>query len=219
MFYLFVVLIPLLIASFVVQQYVEYMFHKWGKTTNSAQLSGMKVADRISRDAGLGVRVTTTEKKLGDHYVPASNTVCLSTEVAEQPSVAALAITAHELGHAQQRQEDSQLIRVREILVPAVRLAPTVSYVLILAGTVLGRLGLIWAGIAVLGITTVFMLLTLPVEFDASRRAFQLLERSQLVNEADRRGAKQMLTAAALTYVMASALSVTQLVRFILVRR
>lgn len=219
MLYLTFVLIVLVILSFLVQQYVEYMFYKWGKTTNSAQLTGMKAAEKISREAGLGVRLTTTDKKLGDHYAPNTNTVCLSTQVADQPSVAALAVAAHELGHAQQKQDDSAMIRYREILVPAVRFAPTLSYVMVFAGAAMGRLSLIWLGIGFFALTTIFMLLTLPVEFDASRRAFQLLDRSQLLNESDKRGARQMLTAAAMTYVVASALSVTQLVRFMMAHR
>lgn len=218
MYYLLFLFLPLLGLSFAAQQYVESVFFKWGKVDNSAGLSGMAAAERIARDARLGVRFTTTSRKLGDHYAPETHTVCLSNQVAEQTSVAALAIAAHELGHAQQKQEESAMIRLREVLVPAVRLAPTLGYVLLTVGGVLGRFSLIWGGIAVLALTVVFMLLTLPIEFDASRRAFVLLERSDLLAPGDRRGARQMLTAAALTYAVASVFSLVQFVRFVFMR-
>ena len=218
MFYLFI-LVPLIALSFAAQQYVDYVFYKWNAIENAARLTGMQAAERISNDARLGVKLGTINKKLGDHYDPTSHTVRLSTQVATQPSVAALAIVAHELGHAQQKQEDSAMIRLREVLVPAVRLAPTISYLLIIAGVGLERLSLIWMGIACFALTTLFMLMTLPIEIDASRRAFALLEKSHLLTGADRKGARQMLTAAALTYAVTSVFSVVQLVRYILVRR
>lgn len=218
MYYLLFLFIPLLVLSFAAQQYVEYVFFKWSKVNNSARLTGMEAAERVSRDARLGVRFTTTGKKLGDHYAPDSHTVCLSTQVAEAPSVAALAIAAHELGHAQQKQEESAMIRLREVLVPAVRLAPPVGYILLTLGAALGRFSLIWSGVAVLALTVVFMLMTLPIEFDASRRAFVLLERSDLLTSADRKGARQMLTAAALTYAVASVFSLVQFARFVITR-
>jgi Zn-dependent membrane protease YugP len=218
MYYTLFVFVPLLICSFVAQQYVDYVFFKWGQVFNSARLNGVQVAERISQDARLGVRLKIIRQKLGDHYNPRTHEVCLSTQVAEQPSVAALAIAAHELGHAQQKQENASMMRVREVLVPAVRLAPIAGYVLFALGLGLGRLSLIWFGVAVFALTTVFMLLTLPIEFDASRRALVLLERSDLLTAEDRRGARQMLNAAAMTYVVASVFSVVQLGRFILRR-
>ena len=219
MYYLLFLFVPLLVLSFAAQQYVEYVFFRWSKVYNSARLTGMQAAERLSQDARLGVRFATTSKKLGDHYAPQTHTVCLSTQVAEQPSVAALAIAAHELRHAQQKQEESAMIRLREVLVPAVRLAPSLGYLLLSAGAVLGRFSLVWGGIAVLALTLIFMLLTLPIEFDASRRAFVLLERSDLLTSADRKGARQMLNAAALTYAVASVFSLVQFARFILLRR
>jgi len=219
MYYLLFLFIPLLLLSFAAQQYVDYVFFKWGKVNNSARLTGMQVAERLSQDARLGVKLGTVSQKMGDHYNPRVHEVRLSTQVAEQPSVAALAIAAHELGHAQQRQEDSGMLRLREVLVPAVRIAPTASYILFVAGAGLERMSLIWLGLTFVALTTVFMLLTLPVEFDASRRAFVLLEQSDLLTNQDRKGARQMLTAAALTYVVASVFSVVQLARYIWLRR
>ncbi len=219
MFYTLFVLIPLVALAFAAQQYVDYVFYKWNHIENSARLTGMQAAERISSDANLGVTLGTINKKLGDHYDPTTHTVRLSTMIATQASVAALAIAAHELGHAQQKRDDSPMIRLREVLVPAVRIAPTLSYILVIAGVGLERTSLIWIGIACFTLTTLFMLMTLPIEIDASRRAFVLLEKSDLLTKDDRRGARQMLTAAALTYAVTSVFSVVQLARYILVRR
>ena len=217
--YLVFIFALLVILSFLAQEYVNYVFQKWGKVSNDARLTGMQVAERISTSAGLGVELGVVDKKLGDHYDPQSHTVRLSAPVAGEASVSAMAIAAHELGHAQQQLDQPGMIRLRDVLVPAVRLAPTASYMLLFLGAVLGRLSLVWMGLGVLVLTTVFMLLTLPIEFDASRRALVLLDRNAMLSEADRRGARQMLTAAALTYVVASVFSVVQLLRFIWLRR
>jgi hypothetical protein len=115
-----------------------------------------------------------------------------------------MAIVAHELGHAQQHQENSILITARTFLVPAMRFSPTAAYGLIIAGILFQATGLIWAGIAFFGVVVLFMLLTLPVEFDASRRGLKLLEQAGLMaGGQDRTGARQILSAAALTYVAA----------------
>lgn len=219
MYYLLFSVIPLLVLSFAAQQYVEYVFFKWGKVGHSASLTGMQVAERISRDANLNVKLTTTDKKLGDHYDPTSHTVCLSKLVAQGATVASIAVAAHELGHAQQQLENTGMIRLRAWLVPAVRIAPSLSYLFFFLAAVMARFSLVWLGIACLALTTVFMLMTLPIEFDASRRAFVLLERSGLITAEDRRGARHVLRAAGLTYVVASTLSVVQLARYVLGRR
>jgi Zn-dependent membrane protease YugP len=142
--------------------------------------------------------------------------VRLSQGIATVPSVASMAVVAHELGHVQQYQENSPLIAMRQFLVPAVRFSPTIGYLMIIFGLMLQFMQLFWLGILVFGLMVVFMILTLPVEIDASRRGLKLLETSGVMTTAeDRSGAKQVLTAAALTYFAAAITAVLQLLYFI----
>lgn len=214
--YLILVLLPSLLLSGLAQAYVRSAYSRWGQTRNGVGLPGSTVAQRILQKSGLRVDLQLTPQELGDHFDPTSQTVRFSPGVAGQPSVASMAIVAHELGHVQQYAERSALIAARGFLVPAVRVAPMLSYGLIIAGLMIGLAELAWLGIIVFGITVLFMLLTLPVELDASRRAMVLLEENGLlVSQTDRDGARQMLTAAALTYVAAAVTAVLQLLYYI----
>jgi hypothetical protein len=139
----------------------------------------------------------------------------MSEGVAATPSVASIAIVAHELGHAQQHEQNSPYIAMRSFLLPAMRFSPMAAYGLILAGFLLNITGLAWLGVGFFSITVLFMLLTLPVEFDASRRGMQLLQNSGLITGPDATGARQMLTAAALTYVAAFVTSLLTLIYYI----
>jgi uncharacterized protein len=215
--YVWLVLIPSLILSIGAQLYVRSAYSRWGKTKNSLGLTGYEIGQRIARSAGLtGVQFEGTPGQLTDHYDPTSHTVRMSEEIATRPSVASMAIVAHELGHAQQHEEKSVLIGMRSFLVPAMRFSPMAAYGLIFAGLIFNAVDLMWLGIGFFGIVVLFMLLTLPVEFDASRRGLALLERSGLMTASqDAGGARQMLTAAALTYVAAFVSSLLTLLYYI----
>lgn len=214
--YMLLVMLPTLVLSGLAQMYVRSAYGKWSQTANGSGLSGPDVARRIMNQANLQVGLEATKGELTDHYDPRSHTVRMSYGVASQPSVASMAIVAHELGHAQQHAQNSPLITARNFLLPAVQISPTVSYGLILAGLLLNITGLAWLGVIFFGITVVFMLLTLPVEFDASRRGLRLLQESGLmVREQDQTGARQVLTAAALTYVAAAVTAILQLIYYI----
>ncbi len=201
--YFWMVLIPSIVLSMGAQLFVSAAYGKWGKTRNSLGLTGAQVGEQIRRSAGLtGVGFEGVGGQLSDHFDPASNVVRMSESVATKPSVAAMAIIAHELGHAQQYQEQSILIGMRSFLVPAMRFSPMAAYGLIFAGLIFNVTGLAWIGVGFFGVVVLFMLLTLPVEFDASRRGLKLLRESGLsIGGQDMAGARQMLTAAALTYV------------------
>jgi Zn-dependent membrane protease YugP len=203
--YILMVFIPSLVLSLLAQLFVRSAYSKWGKTRNSLGLSGVEVGERIRRASGMtNVAFESTQGELTDHYDPSSNVVRLSRDIATKPSVASMAIVAHELGHAQQHAQNSVLIGMRNFLVPAMQFSPMVSYGLIFAGLIFGILDLAWLGIGFFGVVVVFMLLTLPVEFDASRRGLILLrEAGLMVDSQDAGGSRQMLTAAALTYVAA----------------
>ena len=215
--YLLFVFVPTLILSIGAQLFVRAAYSKWGKTRNSSGLSGVQIAQEIfSRTNVRSIRLEGAPGQLTDHYDPGSNVVRLSEGIASTPSVAAMAVVAHELGHVQQHQENSILIQMRNFLVPGVRLAPQIGYMMIFLGLFLRVTGLIWLGILLFGVMVVFMLLTLPVEIDASRRGLALLNQSGLmVTTEDQSGARQVLTAAALTYFAAAITAVLQLVYFI----
>lgn len=233
--YLWLVLLPTLVISTLSQMFVRSAFSKWGQVRNSSGLTGAEVARQIMTKTSLGrgsvrfagereqqaagasgIRLERVAGQFTDHYDPSSHTVRMSDSTANQPSVAAMAIVAHELGHAQQHEEKSLLIQLRSFLVPAVRFSPTLSYLLILAGFFFAVTELLWLGIAFFGVTVVFMVLTLPVEFDASRRGLILLRESGLMQTADDQGgSRQVLTAAALTYVAAAVTAVLQLLYYI----
>jgi hypothetical protein len=216
--YIFLVLLPTLLLSFLAQQYVRSSFQKWSKLKNTSGMTGVDVARRIMERTNVtGVQLEQSPGgQLSDHYDPRTHTVRMSEEIATIPSVAALAITAHELGHAQQHQEKSPLIAMRNFLLPAVRISPQISYALIFAGFIFNATGLLTLGVIFYGVVVLFMILTLPVEFDASARGMKLLEESGLfVADEERSGARQMLNAAALTYVAAAVTAVLQLLYYL----
>jgi uncharacterized protein len=151
-----------------------------------------------------------------DHYDPGSQVVRLSQDVAAKSSVASMAIVAHEFGHVQQHQQNSVLMQMRSFLVPAVQFSPMISYGLILAGLLMNAMDLVWLGILFFGVVVIFMLLTLPVEIDASMRGLRLLRETGLMTTADDvSGSRQVLTAAAMTYVAAFVTALLQLLYYI----
>lgn len=214
--YLLMVFIPTLIISGIAQMMVRSAYSKWSKIRNGNNYSGPETARHIMRYAGLNVGIEGVPQEMGDHYDPRSHVVRMSPGVANTNSVASMAIVAHELGHAQQHQDGSILIGARNFLLPAVQFSPMLSYGLIFAGLFFRMTGLAYLGIAVFGASVLFMILTLPVEIDASLRGLRLLEGSGLMHdEQDRTGARQVLTAAALTYVAAAVTSLLTLLYYI----
>jgi uncharacterized protein len=214
--YLFMVFLPALVLSLLAQFFVSSAFNRWSKVANGSNLSGVDVAQRLMRAEGLNVGLEGSMGQLTDHYDPRAGVVRLSQPVANTNSVAAMAIVAHEFGHVQQHQENSPLIVLRNFLVPAVQFSPQIGYFLILMGFLLQITGLIWAGILLFGVVVVFMLLTLPVEIDASVRGLRMLRANGLmIAETDQSGSRQMLTAAALTYVAAFVQALLQLLYYI----
>ncbi|MDZ4671600.1 MAG: zinc metallopeptidase [Phototrophicales bacterium] len=216
--YILIVALPSMIISGLAQAYVRSAYTKWQRTANSWNMTGTEIGMRIVQTSGLrDVRFEGVGGQMSDHYDPSGHIVRMSQDVATQPSVASMAIVAHELGHAQQHEEKSPLIGVRQFLVPAMRFSPMVSYGLIMLGIVFNMTSMLWLGIIFFGITVVFMLITLPVEFDASRRGLKLLEQAGLMsNGGDAGGARQMLTAAAMTYVAAFISSLLTLVYYLM---
>ncbi len=211
------VLIPTLVLSVGAQVLVSMAFARWTKTRNSAGLTGQQVAQKLIASAGLdGVGLEGTPGTRSDHFDPRTNVVRMSQEVATLSSVASMAVVAHELGHAQQYQQRSPLIAMRSFLVPAMQFSPMASYLLIVLGFALNLVGLIQIGIVVYGVVVLFMVLTLPVEIDASLRGLRLLKDAGFMQSAeDSGGSRSVLTAAALTYVAAAVTSLLNLLYYI----
>jgi Zn-dependent membrane protease YugP len=212
-----VFLIPAIVLSLAAQALVSGAFNRWSQVRNSAGLTGVQVAQRLINYAGLnGVGIEGTPGIRTDHFDPTTNVVRLSQQVATQPSVASMAVIAHELGHAQQYQQRSILIQMRSFLVPAMQISPMISYVLILIGLLLNAMSLFQLGILFYGVVVVFMLLTLPVEIDASRRGLKMLSDSGLMMGSDDvSGSRSVLTAAAVTYVAAAVTALLNLLYYI----
>lgn len=215
--YLLWVFLPTMVLSLAVQWYLRSTFAKWSQIRNSSSLSGPQVAQALfSRTNLQAIPLQRIGGQLTDHFDPGENVVRLSDPVATQPSVASMAVTAHELGHVQQYQSRSPLIAARSFLLPAMQFSPTVSYMMIFGGLLLNFTGLIWLGVLVFGVSVLFALLTLPVEIDASRRGLKLLQEAGLLQtQEDAQGARSVLTAAALTYLAALITSVLTLLYYV----
>ena len=198
--------------------YVRHAYNKWSKVRASSGLTGHQAAQRLISTGNLyGVQVQGTAGQLSDHYDPRNKTLFLSQGVANSPSVAAVAISAHELGHALQDAEEYFPMRIRSMLVPAVNIGSNLGWILIMIGLVLRMTNLAWIGVAVFSAGTLFALATLPVEFNASARAKQLLYQTGIIQtEEEQRGVNQVLNAAALTYVAGLITAVMQLLYYVL---
>lgn len=219
--YFWLVFVPVLVISAGVQIYLKSTFSKWSAVRNSSGLDGMHVGQRLfDRTSLQAIPLQRTPGALSDHYDPGANVVRLSDPVASQPSVAAMAVTAHELGHVQQYQTGSALIGMRGFLLPALQFSPTLSYIAIVMGLIFNMTNLLWIGIFFFALMVLFSILTLPVEINASNRGLQMLREAGLMeSEADAKGARQVLTAAALTYLAAAIASILQLLYYISVAR
>ena len=215
--YFWYVFIPTILLSLAVQIYLKRTFKAWGKVENEANLTGRQVADRLFDGTSLDpIPVQRTRQPLGDHFDPRKNVVRLSPPVGGADSVSAMAVTAHELGHVQQYQTGSTLIKVRSFMVPVVQFSPSIMYICAMMGLFFNMTNMLWVALIFFGVTVLFSLLTLPVEFNASKRGMAMLHETGLLgSEEEARGARKVLTAAALTYVAAFITSMLQLFYYI----
>ena len=224
--------ILLFVATLVIsggaQLYIRSTYGRWSRVPNSAGLSGAQVAEVLRQRARFGERsggdaitaIRVVPGELSDHFDPRDRSLSLSEAVATQPSVAAMAIAAHEVGHAAQVAEGSALMQIRSLLVPAASVGSQVAYLFIIGGFFLQMAGLIVVGALLFGLAVVFSVLTLPVEIQASQKALAMLESTGIVTTAEeRQGAKSMLTAAALTYLAAAVTAVLTLLYYLTLAR
>ncbi len=219
----FLVMIPPLIFMIYAQTKVNSAFNKYSKVANSQHITGAEAAEKLLRSNGLDdIKVEGVKSRLGDHYDPSKKVLRLSPAVANTPSVAALGIVAHEVGHAVQDKVGYGFMRFRTTLVPAANLGSTLGYVFVILGFLLALFGatfgmtVVWVGVFLFSLAVLFSLVTLPVEFNASNRARQMLRSTGLLVAQEYDGASTVLSAAALTYVAATLQAVAQLFYFVM---
>lgn len=200
------------------QSRVRSAYNKYSKVPTSSQLTGVEVARKILDDNGLfDVQIELTKGQLSDHYDPRSKVVRLSEDIYHGRTMAAAAVAAHEVGHAIQDAEGYAPLRFRSALVPVANLGSRMSFILIIAGLIMGLANLILFGIIFMAAAVLFQLVTLPVEFNASNRAMDQLVVSGIILNNEERDTKKVLNAAALTYVAAALVAVMELMRFIFI--
>ncbi len=214
-----VLLIFAIVIAVIAQIRVSSAFKKFSNVRTRRGLTGAEVAQEILDTAGIrDVKVQRTQSFLGDHYDPSKKVLCLSPGVYDSESVAAVGISAHECGHAIQHQHAYMPLKARMAVVPATMFASRLLPIAVIGGMYLHIGGFITLGIAIYAILTAFQLITLPVEFDASRRAKQILSRSGAVTIDEAVGVNKVLNAAALTYVAALLTSLFYLLHFLAMR-
>jgi Zn-dependent membrane protease YugP len=207
---------PALLLSLVAQGLVQTAFAKWSRVRASGGMTGAEAARRVMLAEGItDVRIEPVGGFLADHYDPRSKTLRLSHENFDSPSVAAVGIAAHEAGHAIQHARRNPMLALRSAFVPLATLG-NLAFPLIFVGFLLQSLDLVKIGVVLFGTVVAFQLVTLPVEFDASRRALAALRGSGIVTPQELGGVRRVLTAAALTYVAAAAAAILQLLYFAL---
>lgn len=208
---------PALLLVWIAKMRVDGAYRKWSRVQNSLRLRGADAAQRLLRYAGLSnVQLENVPGQLTDHYDPQRNILRLSDGVGYGSSVASLAIAAHEIGHAMQDHDGYTPLRFRSAIVPMVNIGSNLGWILILIGLFLQITQVAWLGVIVFAGGALFAFITLPVEFNASARAMTLLTDAGLItSNEERRGVKDVLDAAALTYVAGLGAAVAQLLYYV----
>lgn len=214
----FIILIPALLLAVWAQIKVSTAFSEYSKVRSVTGFTGSQLAMRLLDNAGIyDVRVEPMPGHLTDHYDPRTKVVRLSASTYGSPSVAALGVVAHEIGHAIQHAEKNPALVFRTILAPVASLGSSLAWILFVMGLIFALPALWQFGIVLFALAVMFSLITLPVEYDASRKAMKLLRENIMMSEEELKGVKKVLSAAALTYVAATAMSVLQLLRMLLI--
>lgn len=216
-----VLVLPCLILSLWASARVNSTFKKYAQQISARRITGAQAAQRVLQSNGVyGVRIERVSGNLTDHYDPKTNVIRLSDSVYDDPSTAAIGVACHEAGHAVQYAQEYFPIKIRAAIIPITNFGSKLAMPLILLGLLFSAFGsfsntLVYIGIACFALSLIFQLVTLPVEFNASRRAMEAIEQSELLTQEERKGARKTLSAAAMTYVAATAVALAQLVRLI----
>ncbi len=200
------------------QAFISSSYSKYSKVKNQKGFTGKEIARLILDKHGLtDIKVEETGGYLSDHYDPSKRVIRLSKSIYNDASVASVAVACHECGHAIQDKEGYTFLKIRSMLVPVVNLCSYAGYFAILLGSILSMFGLIWVGIIAEMVILLFQLITLPVEFNASRRGLNEVKKEFFLTNDEYSGGKVMLTSAALTYVASLATTIIQILRLILI--
>ena len=215
--YYWMILVPAMLIALLAQLNVYSTFNRYSRMASRRGFTGAQAAEAVLRAHGIqNVRIERVSGRLTDHYDPRSNVIRLSDAVYGSNSIASVGVAAHEAGHAVQYAVGYGPIKLRSALVPICNIGSQLSLILIVIGLLLYSQPLFGVGVLLFATAVVFQLVTLPVEFNASRRAIASLEGTHLLEDDELRGARKVLGAAAMTYVAALLVSLAQLLRFLL---
>lgn len=216
-YYYIILVLPMILLSVIASVKVKSTFNKYSAVFSSRGLTGAQAASEVLRFYGItNVAVKQVSGELTDHYDPKVNVIRLSDKVYNSTSVAAIGVACHEAGHAAQYAQGYSPVKLRSVIYPACSFGSKIGFPLAFLGLVLSFDFLVTLGIALFGLAVFFQLVTLPVEFNASRRAIKVMEETGVLQRDEIKGARRVLTAAALTYVAALAVSLANLLRMIL---
>ena len=218
-----VLVLPCIILAMIASANVNSTFKRYSEKHSLRRITGAQAAERVLQGNGVsGVRIERIRGNLTDHFDPKANVIRLSDSVYDSTSVAAIGVACHEAGHAVQYAQSYAPIKLRAAIIPLTNIGSRLAMPLILLGLLLGFMEgfsftLVYLGIACFGLSLVFQLVTLPVEFNASRRAMKAIAESNILTTEEQVGARKTLTAAAMTYVAATAVALAQLLRLMMI--
>lgn len=212
---LLIIAIPL-----IAQSKVKTNYEKFSRIQNSHNMTGYEVARKILDSNGLtDIKIVQTHGELTDHYDPRQKVIRLSNNIYSKTSISAIAVAAHEVGHALQHKEDYSFLKLRTKMVPAVNFTSNISTILIFLGLFLEFTGLLYLSAILMLISLAFQFITLPVEFDASSRAKEQLTKLNIITAADNKGVTNVLSAAAFTYIAGFLATALQILRYITIAK
>ena len=217
----FVLLIPAIIATLWAQSKVQNTYKRYSAVRSSQGYTAAQIARKILDDNGLsyvGIELSPS-KGLSDHFDPRANVVRLSSEVYNSTSIAAIGIAAHEIGHAIQYSEEYAPIKIRNAIIPVTNIGSKAAIPLLLLGLIFSIPQIAFLGVLAYSLAVAFQLVTLPVEFNASKRAISILDERSYLNNEELKGSKRVLSAAAMTYLAAAFVALMQLIRILLIAR
>lgn len=211
------IMIPTFIFALFCQLKVKSSFNKYSSVTSRSGMTGADAAWRILQLNGItDVKIKRVSGRLTDYYDPKAKEICLSEDVFDSRSIAAIGVACHEAGHACQHDQEYFPLKIRNFVIPATRIGSSLGVPLCLIGLLINSTELAYVGIIMYSFVALFQLITLPVEFNASRRALQLIDSNGFLTDEEFKGAKKVLTAAALTYVAALASALASILRLLI---
>lgn len=217
-YYYLVLVVPAFIFALIAQFRVKSTFAKYSKQRSQRGITGQEAARRVLSHYGINdVAIEMVGGNLTDHYDPRSNVIRLSRDVYSSTSIAAIGVACHEVGHAAQHAQGYSPIKVRNAILPICNIGSTIGIPLAMIGLIFNSAPLVSIGLLFYALVAVFQFVTLPVEFNASRRAIKVIDETGILHNDEADGAKRVLTAAAMTYIAALAVSIANLMRMILI--